>query len=274
MRANFSHSSTIGTGQTLPDKAQPDVNKPESNFILACIKESIRNQYIVCIYYHIIVLTMEDIRAKLKRLKEERRQASNVNFKAVLEENEASKKPANWEKTIERNERKIKEEEERQKAAEIGQDYELIKSLDIQAKDFERMERIKAAKRKEEPGYLDFEGATKRQYGRLVKQLSQTASPSKKSNSDSPLATKTTAVQVAGPSKEVLDSKEGIDRMVADVHQQIEVRSKRSRRRRFDEEADVDYINERNMKYNKKLERFYGGHTKEIKQNFERGTAI
>ena len=51
-------------------------------------------------------------------------------------------------------------------------------------------------------------------------------------------------------------------------------RAKYSRRRPFDEDADIDYINERNMKFNKKLERFYGKYTAEIKQNLERGTAI
>ena len=54
----------------------------------------------------------------------------------------------------------------------------------------------------------------------------------------------------------------------------IEKRAKYSRRRAHDEEADIDYINERNMKFNKKLERFYGSYTAEIKQNLERGTAV
>lgn len=54
----------------------------------------------------------------------------------------------------------------------------------------------------------------------------------------------------------------------------IDKRSKYSRRRTFDEDADIDYINERNMKFNKKLERFYGPYTTEIKQNLERGTAV
>ena len=47
-----------------------------------------------------------------------------------------------------------------------------------------------------------------------------------------------------------------------------------SRRRRHDPDADIDYINERNMNFNKKLERFYGTYTKEIKDNLERGTAV
>ena len=58
------------------------------------------------------------------------------------------------------------------------------------------------------------------------------------------------------------------------VHFRIEKRSKYSRRRAHDEDDDIDYINERNMKFNQKLERFYGKYTQEIKQNLERGTAV
>lgn len=54
----------------------------------------------------------------------------------------------------------------------------------------------------------------------------------------------------------------------------IAKREKYSRRRIHNDDADIDYINERNMKFNKKLERFYGQYTTEIKQNLERGTAV
>lgn len=54
----------------------------------------------------------------------------------------------------------------------------------------------------------------------------------------------------------------------------IDKRSKYSRRREFQHDADVDYINERNMKFNRKTARFYDKYTAEIKQNLERGTAI
>lgn len=70
------------------------------------------------------------------------------------------------------------------------------------------------------------------------------------------------------------DTKEGIDRMVDDLNKQLEKRAKFSRRRAFDDSADIDYINERNMRFNKKLERFYAPYTAEIKQNLERGTAV
>jgi pre-mRNA-splicing factor SYF2 len=50
----------------------------------------------------------------------------------------------------------------------------------------------------------------------------------------------------------------------------IAKREKYNRRRRHNDDADIDYINERNMKFNNKLERFYGEYTSEIKQNLER----
>ena len=59
-----------------------------------------------------------------------------------------------------------------------------------------------------------------------------------------------------------------------DMKQQIEKRSKFSRRRPIIEEDEVNYINERNQKYNKKLYRFFGNESKEIKNNMERRTAL
>lgn len=70
------------------------------------------------------------------------------------------------------------------------------------------------------------------------------------------------------------DSKDAINRMVEDLEGQIEKRKNFSRRRMHNDEADIDYINEKNARLNKKLDRYYGEYTKEIKQNLERGTAI
>ena len=79
-----------------------------------------------------------------------------------------------------------------------------------------------------------------------------------------------------------------IDRMVNDLEGQyvtsllsffipirrIEKRSKYSRRRTFDPEAPTDFINERNRKFNLKVDRFYSKYTEDIRQNLERGTAV
>lgn len=58
------------------------------------------------------------------------------------------------------------------------------------------------------------------------------------------------------------------------ISPRIEKRSKYSRRRAHCDEADISFINERNMNFNKKLSRFYDQYTGEIRQNLERGTAI
>lgn len=211
---------------------------------------------------------MDVFREKLSKLREKRKQASHLNFKEVLDDNEKSKRPPYWEKKFERDRKILLEEEEKLKAETLGQDYILKKSLDVQADELERIEKLKANKRRRDPGFIDFEAATKRQYDRLTHQLT-------KDTLQSP-NTSTHPISTHEPDQvnETVDSKEGAEKLVQCVKQQIDVRNKKSRRRVFDDDADVDYINERNMRYNKKLERFYGGYTDEIKQNFERGTAL
>ena len=54
------------------------------------------------------------------------------------------------------------------------------------------------------------------------------------------------------------DRPEAVERMVQDLEKTQAKRAKYSRRRAFDADEDIDYINERNAKFNKKLERFYG----------------
>ena len=71
-----------------------------------------------------------------------------------------------------------------------------------------------------------------------------------------------------------IDTEERKNLLKNDIEQQQEKRNKFSRRRNFYEDQNVDYINERNRKFNKKLERFFGKDCAEIKTNLERGTAI
>ncbi|KAI7840251.1 hypothetical protein COHA_006033 [Chlorella ohadii] len=67
-------------------------------------------------------------------------------------------------------------------------------------------------------------------------------------------------------------SEAAVDRMVAELNDR---RSKSfSRRRAHREDKDIDYINDRNAHFNRKIERIFGEHTAEIKANLERGTAL
>ena len=64
------------------------------------------------------------------------------------------------------------------------------------------------------------------------------------------------------------------ERLAADVKAGDERRKNFSRRRAFNEDADVDYINDRNRVFNKKIGRAFDKYTTEIRQNLERGTAL
>jgi pre-mRNA-splicing factor SYF2 len=71
--------------------------------------------------------------------------------------------------------------------------------------------------------------------------------------------------------------RENVDRLVADLRKAEDVRlKKRKERRGADavEEGDVTYINDKNKQFNMKLGRFYDRYTKDIKESFERGTAM
>lgn len=144
--------------------------------------------------------------------------------------------------------------------------------LTVSAGEAEKVAR-RAARKDPDKGFSTYEQATVRQYNRLIKQIK----PVDQEEYDRQKR-KYGEAFYGGPNALLhglhTDKKEAVDKMVTDLEQQIIKRQKYSRRRTHNDDADVDYINERNAKFNKKLERFYGEHTAEIKQNLERGTAI
>ncbi|CAK56452.1 unnamed protein product (macronuclear) [Paramecium tetraurelia] len=73
--------------------------------------------------------------------------------------------------------------------------------------------------------------------------------------------------------QEFVPTNEALERLSSDITKQQDRRKEFSRRRRFNEDQPVTYINERNRIFNKKLERFFGDYAADIKANLERGTA-
>lgn len=71
-----------------------------------------------------------------------------------------------------------------------------------------------------------------------------------------------------------IPNKEKIELMQKDLQKQIEKRKTFSKRRTYYEDDDVLFINERNRKYNDKLERYFGREGLEAKANIERGSAV
>lgn len=80
-------------------------------------------------------------------------------------------------------------------------------------------------------------------------------------------------------------SQRGLERLTAHMAKVEKKRGNFSRRRAYNEDEEVyvaglgadgcsTFINERNMRFNKKISRAYDAFTKDIKDSFERGTAL
>jgi len=73
---------------------------------------------------------------------------------------------------------------------------------------------------------------------------------------------------------ETRDSETRVDGLVKELAQQVSKRNQFSRRRTWYEDRDIDFINERNRKFNQKVARAFDQYTSEIRENLERGTAL
>jgi cyclophilin family peptidyl-prolyl cis-trans isomerase len=74
--------------------------------------------------------------------------------------------------------------------------------------------------------------------------------------------------------KQVATSADGLERMTAELEERRNKAKQFSRRRTVQDGADVNYINDRNQHFNKKIARAFDKYTVEIRQNLERGTAL
>eukprot|EP00035_Acanthoeca_spectabilis_P022908 m.446530 g.446530 ORF g.446530 m.446530 type:complete len:234 (-) comp19380_c0_seq1:1403-2104(-) len=213
----------------------------------------------------------EQMKEKLAKLKARREEARKKNSEETAEEERRSKRPANFEARRARAEWEESVEKAKKEAKAAGLDYEREKAKKTTALQADRKERQKR-KKNEDPGFADFAQAQHRQYERLTKQLKPDMAEYKKSANEWGEDEVSADTLAYGQHDAV--SKAGLDRMAKDLEAQIEKRSKFSRRRAHHHDADISYINERNMQFNKKLDRYYSKYTQEIRENLERGTAI
>ncbi|XP_073846576.1 pre-mRNA-splicing factor Syf2 [Musca autumnalis] len=209
---------------------------------------------------------------RLRNLHKLRQEARTHNHQEVIAEDARKKLPNNWEARKRQADWLVSDEKAREEAKAKGLDYDRLKLLEVSAIDAEKIEK-KKKKQNPDLGFSTFEAQTARQYNRLVKNM-----PPRDMSKYEKQKEELGEAFYGGPNTVihglVKDTPAAINNMVKDLEQQIDRRKKYSRRRIYNDDADVDFINERNSKFNKKLERFYGEHTAEIKQNLERGTAI
>uniref|UniRef100_A0A1B0GMW3 Pre-mRNA-splicing factor SYF2 n=1 Tax=Phlebotomus papatasi TaxID=29031 RepID=A0A1B0GMW3_PHLPP len=214
---------------------------------------------------------MKERMERLKKLHDARNQARVSNQKEVIAENNMKKLPANWEARKRKTEWLLAEEAAKDKAATEGKDFDRVKMLGVSVSEAEMALR---KKRKGDGSFSSYEAQTARQYERSINILPpcirENYEARKRQEAEEGNANANDPLKHLNPR----DTPSAVDNMVEHLQKQIEKKKNFSRRRTHNDDADIDYINEKNARFNQKLERFYGEHTVEIKKNLERGTAV
>lgn len=162
------------------------------------------------------------------------------------------------------------------KAEALGQDYERISQLKYSIQDSENYHLLKRQRKQvEDHGFLSFAESSYKKYKRMISDL--------KPDLEMYKLQKTKAVESNSLNAFYGDSFEApnyvvrekdLVKMSKDVVKQCEIRGKYSRRRAWDPDENVTFINDKNRNFNKKISRAFDKYTKEIKESLERGTAL
>ncbi|CAI2177201.1 17283_t:CDS:2 [Funneliformis geosporum] len=239
---------------------------------------------------------IEEVKAKMEKFKKLRSrldEGESANRKEVFEEHQRKKTNP---KEIIKQERKREEAEKllaKQQAEERGEDYERSKFWEYSAESVEKWEKKQEKKaKKSDVAFTDYNQVAHKKYKRQINELkpdlltykeqkaAAVASSSLITTEDGQIVSVDTesnfyrdANSLQYASVDNQPNREAIDKVVADVNKTIAKREKSSRKKPVNEDDDITYINERNRRFNEKIGRFYDKYTKEIKENFERGTA-
>lgn len=215
---------------------------------------------------------MERRKEKMRELRKKMADSTKANRKAVAGETNQHKhsqriKPTTARK-LERAERLLDERD----AVERGEDFERTRSWQYTIEENDKWEeKLKEKEAKKDQGYLDAQSASERTYNRLISQIK----PDRNKNNTNAEGSSSELTQDKGLQYGTHKPDDAaLDRVAAHLNAEADVRWKRSRQRAEDPDAGVDYINNKNKHYNKKIKRFFDQHVGEIKDSFERGTAL
>ncbi|KAF9908739.1 hypothetical protein EC991_009549 [Linnemannia zychae] len=232
-------------------------------------------------------LSMAERMEKLKGLRQKMNASKQANRTDLMAEHQKSKVNHREEAKKARAREAAEEMIAKQEAEEAGEDYERSQFWNYSAESVERWNEKQEAKRvRMDNKFTDWDQMNHKKYLKQVGEL--------KPNLAAYNAKKEAAMHVNEDGELVVASDSGfyrdansvaflsdtkpntlaVDRLAADVVKQIEARSKFSKRRAHKEDEDVNYINDANQRFNQKIARFYDKHTKEIRDDFERGTAL
>ncbi|EPQ32455.1 uncharacterized protein PFL1_00651 [Pseudozyma flocculosa PF-1] len=249
-------------------------------------------------------MSMDERMAKFSSLRKKMADSSKANRKDILSEQAKARSQAGRKGMAQS--RKMAEAEkllEERDLKESGEDVERHRNFGYSIEDNERWEAKLADKeQRKDKGLMDFKDMAERSYQRQIRSMKPDLSSYEaqraaleSQSAGGPASSSSSALTVrsgSGTSGQVVrredlyrdastvyygDHKptdEAIDRVVGHLNLEQEQIKRRSRIRKDDTDGEVDYINKKNQHFNKKLKRYYDEYTKEIRENFERGTAL
>ncbi|KAK9811222.1 hypothetical protein WJX72_000229 [[Myrmecia] bisecta] len=209
---------------------------------------------------------------KLYELQQKLRQSRKANENAVISEKRRQQRPETEDHST--SKRKWFEEKQKRKVA-------ALEALGLDAAQAHRLDTVEAAEaaykkreKKEAPtGWEAFnQKSLYKAYEKRTANVPYTQEEYEAMRSKDPEFYRTADSLKYGASPDI--PPENVDRMVAELAERKDKRASYSRRRTHHEDKDVDYINDRNAHFNKKIDRAFGQYTNEIRANLERGTAL
>ncbi|CAG8432968.1 11029_t:CDS:2 [Diversispora eburnea] len=238
-----------------------------------------------------------EVKSRIDRLQVLRKrldEASQANRQEIYAEKQSKRINQRAEVCSERKSKIATKLLAQKEAEERGEDYERKKYWNYSIESVENWEKKqeKVDKRKEN-SFTDYNQTARKKYKRLVSELTPDLEEHNRQKLNALNSAK--VIKIENGEKVLADinssfyrdanslhfasidnqpSDKAVDRLVDDVYKQIERREKYSRKKSIDEDSNnVTYVNERNRKFNGKVNRFFDKYTREIRENLERGTA-
>ena len=144
-----------------------------------------------------------------------------------------------------------------QEMKELGLDVERERLKHYTVEEVEKWnQKLEQKKETEDKGFTDFAQISQKKYERQIRNFKQDSA----------------VLKAVEEGKAVNTEKANLLEKVANDIRSEDARKNSAKRKFYNEDEDVTYINYKNEQFNKKLSRAYDKYTKDIKESLERGS--
>jgi pre-mRNA-splicing factor SYF2 len=206
---------------------------------------------------------------RLKKLKARTAESLKANRKEVYEEHKRSQVDEKEQARLQRKREQAEFELAKLESKESDKDFERQRAWDWTVEEAERWDEKEKQKKDSvnQSAFSDYASSAMKAYEKDMKNF--------KVDLDEYKTKKEKGVIKVNDDLTFVNqrpSKQAVERLVDGLKSGDERRMKR--RKNNDEDEHVSYINEKNKHFNQKVARHYDKYTKELRDNFERGTAL